>query len=341
MATTKISDIIKPEVYVGYMAEEYPERNIFVRSGIFGAPPPEVMNVLNGGGRLINMPYWDYLARTEPVITSDDDTASITPDKITAGKDQAVKHQWAKAWSSMDLAGFMATGMRKSPEEHALSQITDWWIAAEQTMLINTCKGLFADNSANDSGDMIYSVYSDVASPTSANKFSRAAFDRACLTLGDRLGDIVAIAVHSSVYQSMMDNDDIDFVQDSKLQKDIPYYKGRLVIVDDGLPVTDGDNSDKYTCYLFGNGSIGYANRALEADYALAYERDELKGNGGGQTTMVTRRHTIMHPKGIKWTDTSCAGESPTATELATAANWDRVYARKNIKLAALEVNAA
>lgn len=340
MAVTKIADLITPEIYTAYMAEEFPERNMFVRSGIFEAPPPEVTATLQAGGRLINMPFWDYLARQAPAIPSDDDATSITPKKITASKDQAVKHEWVDARSAMDVAGLLATGGRKDPLQHALNRIGEWWMGAEQTMLIASAKGLFADNAANDSSDMIYSVYSDVSSPSAANKFSRSAFDRACQTLGDRLGDISAIAMHSSVFLSVQDNDDIDYVQDSKLEKEIPYYKGRLVIVDDQMPVTSGSNSDKYTCYLFGRGAFGYASRALDAEYALEYDREALKGNGGGQTTMVTRRHVLMHPRGVKWTDSSCAGIGPTEAELATAANWDRVYDRKNIKIAALEVNA-
>lgn len=340
MAITKIADLITPEIYTAYMAEEFPERNLFVRSGIFEAPPPEVTSQINGGGRLINMPYWDYLSRNAPDIPSDDDATSITPQKVTADKDQAIKHKWVKAWSSMDISGLLATGMRKDPMEHALNGLATYWMGAEQTMLIASCKGLFADNADNDSSDMIYTVYSDISSPTAANKFSRSAFDRACQTLGDRLGDIAAIAMHSSVFLSMQDNDDIDYIQDSKLEKEIPYFKGRLVIVDDQLPVTAGSNTDKYTCYLYGRGAFGYASESLDAEYALEYDREPLKGNGGGQTTMVTRRHVLMHPRGIKWTDASCAGIGPTETELATSANWDRVYARKNIKIAALEVNA-
>ncbi|MBW8640481.1 hypothetical protein K1W69_25035 [Hoeflea sp. WL0058] len=340
MAITYQSDIITPEVYLGYMKEEFPERNLFVRSGILETPPQEVQSQLNAGGRLINMPFWDYLSRTAPDIVSDDDTVEITPRKVTASKDQAVKHYWAKAYSHMDIAGIMASGHRKDPAGHVLQHLAEDWMGAEQTMLIASCQGLFADNAANDDSDMIFSVYQDIASPTAANRFSRSAFDRACQTMGDRLGDVVAIAMHSSVFLSVQDNDDIDYVQDSKLEKDIPYYKGRLVIIDDQMPVTSGTNSDKYTCYLFGRGAFAYASASLDADQALEYDRSPLKGNGGGQTNMVTRRHCVLHPRGVKWTDASCSGISPTESELVLATNWDRVYDRKNIKLAQLDVNA-
>ncbi len=341
MAVTKITDIITPEIYLGYRAEQFPELNAFIKSGIYTAPPPDVVSQLNAGGDTIKSPYWDYIPRGAPQIPSDDDASDITPKKVSADKMSMRKHYWVEAWSSMDLTGIMATGNRKDPEGHLLKSLANYWVGAEQTMLIASCIGLFADNAANDSSDMTYSVYSDIASPVAANKFSRSAFDRACNTLGDRMGDVVAIAMHSSVYLSLHDNEDIDFVHDSKLEKDIPHYKGRLVIVDDQMPVTTGTNSDKYTSYLFGRGAFAYAKAALDADYIIESEREALTGNGGGQTTTVVREQCLLHPMGADWLESSVAGVSPTEVELKSAANWDRKYVRKNIKIASLETNAA
>lgn len=341
MALNQRADNIEPEVYLSYMEEEYPERNMFVKSGIFATPPATVAAQLNAGGTLINMPYWDYLPVTSGVIPTDNPADILTTQKVTADKDIARKLFRVEGYSGARLAGLLATGDGKAAEKHALRNMGTVWENIEQSMLISTMKGIFADNVANDSGDMVYSVYSDIASPAASNKFSRAAFDRACQTLGDRLGDIACIAMHSTVYLNLQDNDDIEFLQESKLDREIPYFKGRMVIVDDKMPVTAGTNSSKYTCYLFGKGSINYAQQSLPADEALAYEREELQGNGGGVDSMVMRRGLLMHPGGIKWTESSVAGAYPTNAELEAAANWDRVYDRKNIKIAALEVNAA
>jgi hypothetical protein len=48
----------------------------------------------------------------------------------------------------------------------------------------------------------------------------------------------------------------------------------------------------------------------------------------------------LLHPRGVKFTSSSVAALSPSWAELANAANWDRVYNRKNIRLAQLVVNA-
>lgn len=339
MAVTKLTDIIEPSVYLKYMQEELPEKNRFVRMGITATPPAEVSSQMNAGGSVIDMPYWNDLARGDPDIMSDDDTTDATPAKITAEKDRAVKHYWHKAWSNMDLAGLVATGDRNDPVKVVLDRFGEWWVGAEQRALIASCKGVFADNASNFSSDMIYSVYSDVASPTASNKISQASIDRARLTMGDSLNDLVAISVHSTVYGNMLDNDAIEFVQESQLPGRIPVYNGLMVIVDDQMPVTTGTNSDKYTCYLFGRGAFASTDGALDAEYAFERDRKPASGNGGGQTVVHTRRHTLLHPRGIAF-DGTPAGKSPTTAEMANGANWTRVYERKNIRLAALEVNA-
>ena len=85
--------------------------------------------------------------------------------------------------------------------------------------------------------------------------------------------------------------------------------------------------------------AIAGTDASLDPEFAFERERNPLAGNGGGQTTIVTRRHLLLHPRGIKFTKSSMAGKSPTYAELATTANWDRVFERKKIRLAALEVN--
>lgn len=341
MAFTAITDLITPEVYLNYMQEDYPERNRLLRSGIVVPPPENVQNQMNAGGTVINMPFWDDLGRGEPDIMSDASATLATPAKITADKDQAIKHFWHKSWSSMDVAGMVATGGAKDPVNQIMSRMATWWESAEQGALLASAKGVFADNTANDSGDMTYSIYSDVVSGsiTAANRISGAAVRRARVTMGDFMDEFSAIAVHSAVYVSMADNDEIDFIKPSNATE-IAMFQGMEVIVDDRMPVTAGTNSPAYGCYLFGRGAFAFTDGAGADLVAFETDRVPAAGNGGGQDTVHTRRHALLHPRGVKFTNASVAALSPTWTELEAAANWDRVYNRKNIRLAQLVVNA-
>ena len=339
MSTTQISDLLTPEVWINYMMEKFPEQLALLTGGLLAAPPEQVVKQMNAGGRLINMPFWDDLTRNEPNVMSDDDTTEAVPDKVTADKDQAVKHYLHKSWSAMDLAGMLATGSAGDPVQHVLMMMGGWWAYALQQSVIKTCIGLFADNAANDSSDMIYSIYSDAATPAASTKISAAAVDQCRLTMGDRLDQLTAISMHSSVYGTLLANDAISFIQESQLPGRIPIFMNKRVFVDDDHPVTVGTNSDNYTCFMYGAGAFGYHDAVMGPEQPFERERKPAKGNGGGQTIVHTRKHLLMHPRGIKWTDSVIAGQGPTWTELQNASNWDRVFVRKNIRLAQLNVN--
>ena len=56
-------------------------------------------------------------------------------------------------------------------------------------------------------------------------------------------------------------------------------------------------------------------------------------------TVLINRRRYILHPRGVKFTSASVAGDSPTNAELETAANWVRVWENKNVRLVAITHN--
>jgi hypothetical protein len=129
--------------------------------------------------------------------------------------------------------------------------------------------------------------------------------------------------------------DVIEFEQPSEQGIAIQRYKGRAVIVDDGLPkVAGGTSGYIYSTYMFGLGAIAYGEGAMDADEAVETDRDILAGDD----YLTNRRHFILHPQGVKWIGTA-AGASPTNAELATGTNWSRVYQRKNVRLICLQTN--
>jgi hypothetical protein len=212
-----------------------------------------------------------------------------------------------------------------------------------QRRLVATANGVLADNVANDSSDMVYDASGATNGDITANTvFTRQNFTASAFTLGDGVDSLSAMAVHSLVYKRMVDNDDIDFIPDSMGQMTIPTFLGHRVIVDDNLPSTAaggagaGDTAPFYTSILFGQGAFGYGEGM--PDNPVAVERDEAAGTGGGIETLWTRKTWLLHPAGFK-VGTAPAGNSYTTTELAAAASWDRVVARKNVPMAFLITN--
>ena len=109
-------------------------------------------------------------------------------------------------------------------------------------------------------------------------------------------------------------------------------FGGKRVIVDDSLSAVAGTNRVTYTTVLFADGALaGAQGRVLKPSQL---DDKPENGDGGGEEILYSRRAEIIHPLGFTWTDASVAGQSATLAELATAANWNRVWDRKNIGLA-------
>lgn len=346
MSTTRILDVIEPSVFTNYMSESTPEKYILLQnSGILAPPPQEVSSQFLAGGMTIDMPFWDDLTRGEPDIPSDDPDETLTTDKIGTHQDKAIKHNLVKGWSNMDVSGIVATGKRDDPIMEIADKVQNWWYYALEQKVIKTLTGVFADNSANDSGDMIYSVYSDIASPTAANKISTAAVNSARTTMGDQLEELTTICMHTYVYRTLLNDEKIDFIQPSNAPFRLPTYMGMMVMFSDQMPVVSGTNSDEYTSFLIGRGAFAFMeyldpSPTKWGTYAVEVVRDAKAGNGGGQDELITRRRYLLHPRGIKWTQSSQASSlAPSNSELILPANWDRVHQRKNIRFAALKTN--
>lgn len=330
MADFKIADLSNNlDIFNSYVTERTAEMAHFAMGGILVDDPR--LNVLaSQGGNLVSIPFYQDLSGDSEVLS---DSASLTVNKITTGKDVARLHARGKAWGVNDLAKALSGD---DPMGAIGDLVASYWVRERQKTLTNSLKGLFADNVANDSGDMSLNLaIEDGNNATAANLFSGDAFIDAESTFGDAINSIAGIAVHSKVYARMRKQNLIEFIPNSDNTADVPVYLGKyVVIVDDKLPVTAGVTSGfKYTSYLFGAGSVAMGDGG--APVPTETDRDSLAGTD----ILITRNHAVMHPMGVKWTEASVAAQFPTYAELATAANWDRVYERKNVRLAQLITN--
>ena len=66
--------------------------------------------------------------------------------------------------------------------------------------------------------------------------------------------------------------------------------------------------------------------------------RDALKGIGIDY--LVSRRAFLLHPRGVRFKAASVAGITPSNSELAAKANWERVYEPKDIRIVKMVKNA-
>lgn len=335
MSTTRLSDLIVPEVFFNYMAKDTTEKTELFRSGIL-RPDGELSAKLSGGGRTFNVPFWKDLDNTESGVASDDPSLYATAGAISTGKDIARRQVRTRSWSTADLGAILAGA---DPMARIQSRVTAYWDRQFQRILTNTLTGVFADNVANDSSDMVNDISNDSsATATAAELVSAEAIIDTAHTMGDASDAFRVAVMHSNVVKRLKKLNLIDYIPDSEGRINFATYLGYRVVIDDGVRTVTGTNRVKYWTYLIGENAMGWAEVPVATP--VETERDASAGNGMGIEYLFTRRQFVMHPYGIKFTDSSVSGQFPTNADLATAANWDRVYAeRKQIPIAALVTN--
>ena len=334
MAKTLVSDVVIPDVWVPYVIERTAELSEFITSGIVQSDA-QFDALIQAGGKLIDMPFWQDLDGDDEVP---DDSSSLTPGKIVASQDVAVKVIRARAWAYNDLAGLLAG----SDPGAAIGDLVAAYKARRlQAQLFSTLKGVFAAASmAVNTLDL--HVLSGGATPTSANILTGTTFIDGKLKLGDRARRLTAIIVHSSVEGLLRKLGLIDTLRDQDGQVMIESFQGLRLIVDDTAPTETVDSKTVYTSYLFGAGAIAMGNYRDSAPldggfgtWEVEFERDALAGD----TNLVHRWGNFMHPRGVKFANDTVTGKFPSNSDLEVAANWVRVWESKNVPIVRIRSN--
>lgn len=314
MAATVLGDVIVPEQFRSYVIERTAELSAFWQSGIV-APVSELD--VGDGGSTVQMPFWQDLTGDDQILSTDTDLSIAN---ITAGKDVAVVNARALVYGAKDLAGALAGS---DPMTAIGDLIADKWSRRMQACIISTLNGAMGALAAESPSVNTL----DISSISGADVIDGYSIIDAFGRLGDAESRLVAMAVHSDTHRVLKKQGLIEVIPPEEGKEEISIYQGRRVIVDDGMPVSNGT----YTTYLFGAGAIGYG----EGNPKVPVETHREPKAGGGEEALYSRRHFVLHPRGIKWNPGSGvpAKDTPTNTELADANNWVRVYEPKNVRI--------
>lgn len=335
MSVVRLSDIIVPDVWDKYVQVTTMSKTLLFTSGIL-RQDEQLRTLLAGGGRTINIPFWKDLADTEADIATDDPDDFATPENISTGKDIAIRqfrtHGWSTAKLTSELAG-------SDPAQAIGNRVSEYWTRQFQLVLVNTLRGVFQSNVDNNTHDMVNDISTDASgAAVAAELISAEAVIDTRQTMGDNHTALSMLMMHSVVYTRLCKLNLIDFIPDAEGRVNIPTYLGYPVIVDDGCPAISGTNRIRYHTYLLGPGCLGWA----EVPPPMPVETIAVPaaGRGAGVDELWHRKQFGIHPYGIKWTDSSCAGQFPTNAELRNTANWSRVYVeRKQVNMALLITN--
>ena len=210
--------------------------------------------------------------------------------------------------------------------DNVAAQIADYKMEVKQAMLLAILKGVFsmdtaagtvAANAAKDFLDNhVFDITADGEGMVGAATLN-SAMQKAC---GDNKATFKMAIMHSVVATNL---------ENMKLMKYLTYtdadgitrdlalasWNGRLVLIDDGMPVEDG----AYTTYVLGEGSIILD----DIGDAVPYEMSRDAKTNGGQDTLYVRDRYICGVDGISFEKPSSVTASAANSDLANGANWN------------------
>lgn len=318
---SKIRDLYVPEVFNKYFIEESTKVNNLIKSGI--VQPDASLNVLaEKGGKSINLPFFNTLDGSDEVLGLDKE---LNPATVSAGMDSCSLLMRGRAWKVADLEKSL-TG--EDVMGAVTSQVGEYWAGREQAILLKMLEGVFGSDTMKDN---VYEAKAEGASKAKSGEIgviTAREFIKAKNKMGDNSKKLTAVMMHSDTFAELEAQNLIQYIPNSEGVVEFPTYLNKKVIVDDDCPVT---REGVYTTYLFGAGAIARGEGKPETPSEIG--RNHLSG----VDELVTRRHMILHPRGVKFKADGISGEAPTNEDLAKAENWERVYNPKNIRIVAFK----
>ena len=346
---TFLTDLVTRPEFLGYISEEIYERCPFIQSGVLVRN-----NALDcrAGGVRVRVPFFQPISPTEEQIRSDSlwgtsGAGYLTPQKITADEQIMTIMHRGFSYAVDDLSQL---GSGADPMAAIRSYLTRAILKLRTSTMLAQLEGLFGtalvDNTlAKCSGSGV---------PDETNFLTAQVFAEARAKLGERGGDITAVAMHSSVYYYLVQVGALTFSSDSLStggaiqwgggginlrNDDVAYFMGARVIVDDMLtPINDG-TSGEYPCfpvYAFGGGVI---SEGVQQELRTEVDRNILSK----QDVMSVDYHYGMHIMGTSWTSGSDnpENEGTGAGFLNDADNWALAYqTSKLVPIVKVHVNS-
>lgn len=316
MTIVRIGDVIQPEIFTDYVVQKTMEVSNVLNSGI-ATNNKEFDNLASGPNTLVNMPYFNDLTGDSEIMS---DTGALTPGKIGTNKDVARKQGRARAWGANGLSALLSGA---DPLGAIGNLVTNYWARDRQKVLLSTLAGVFASASLTDK------VHDISALTGGAELISGNTFIDAAQRMGDAKDSLTAVVMHSAVEAYLAKQQLIDYVQEAGQSMRVPYFLGKRVIVDDAMPFNTG--TGVASAYLFGEGALAWGNGSHPNIIGTEVDRDSMASSG--EDFLINRNIFILHPRGVKFTETAVASDFPTNAELANGSNWSLVYEPKAVRM--------
>lgn len=244
----------------------------------------------------------------------------------------------AKAWTEKDFSYDITGG--EDFMNNIAQQVAEYWTEIDQDTILAILKGIFSMSGTKNLEFVNKHTYDITAKGEGCMEVTtlNSAMQQAC---GANKKKFSMVFMHSAIATNLENLNlikHLTYTDKDGVTRDIDLYtwNGRLVVVDDDLPVEEvaestsgeGDNAvtipayTKYTTYVLGDGAIAFEDIGAKVPYEMS--RDPK--TNGGEDTLYSRQRKAFAPFGISYEKASQASLSPTDEELSTGSNWSLVH---------------
>lgn len=272
-----------------------------------------------------------------------DGVANLTPGKTTTFEQGVFTYGRMNGWTEADFSYDVTGGVDFMA--NVRNQINTYWNGVDQDVILAILKGIFG-MAATGTGniktankafvdehtyDISQSKADAVTTPAMCMDATtlNSAIQKAC---GDNKSKFSLVFCHSAVATNLENMNLIAYLKytDAQgIQRDLGMatWNGRLVVVDDSMPVEvknvggTGGNVSLYTTYILGEGAIGFEDVGAKVPYEMV--RDAKVH--GGEDTLISRKRHAVSVAGISYLKAQQATNSPTNAELENGLNWSLV----------------
>lgn len=269
-----------------------------------------------------------------------DGETDILANETDTYKQGVVSFGRANAWVEKDFSDDIAA---TNFMDNVIAQVKEYWDGQITDTIMAIIKGIF--NMTGKKHEDFVTKHTYDASVIGDGKMSATTLNSAIQRAsGDKKAKFTLVFMHSVVATNLENLKLLQFLTQTDalgIERPLPlaHWNGRLVIVDDGMPVeevpatesvgVEGEDGyvpaqaayTKYTTFIFGEGMLRFADLKPKVPHEVS--RDPSKN--GGQTTLYSRMRMAVSPYGISFTNKKVASFSPTNAEFEDGANWELI----------------
>jgi len=248
---------------------------------------------------------------------SADDTASFERGVVVVGR--------AKAWLEKDFAEDI-TGGAKFMDNVAV-QVSDYFDDVDQKTMLSILNGIFSMTGPENTRFVEEHTY-DISTNSGIKAFADATTLNNAIQKagGDNKGNFNIVIMHSAVATNLENLNLLEHLKQTDslgIQRDLTLasWNGRIVLIDDDMPVSQNGDDNVYTTYVLGKGAFDYEDIGAKTPFEM--HRDPK--TNGGLDTLYARSRKCFAPFGISYVKANQKSLSPTDIELADGSNWELV----------------